>query len=168
MHSDERDIERQVNWRWVAEARLAALRMQGLPDETRRESALIARTTMLALTAYSTPMGLSPITSARRHAEDLAALHPTGNGIALHCAALLFFFDWVDGKEYYNLGLPQEFWSFGEALLSAVAFDPRPRFDLGDPAGSSREVEEWMERRANRIRDLLALVSGGKSSQESE
>lgn len=149
-----------VNWRWIADARLAALRVQALPDETRLEAVTIARTSMLALTAYITPIGHSPIEPARRLALDLSEPYPALESTALHCAALLFFFDVIEGKEYHNIGLPDEFWRFGDLLLSEVRFPRWPHFSTSQLRSDEKEAHMWLAARADRVRRALAAVAG--------
>lgn len=160
MHNDLDCVE--VDWRWIAEARLAAMRMQSRPYEVRREAVTIARTAMVTLTAYNTPLGHSPIMLARRLAKDLAMPYSEVEETALHCAALLFFFDWIEGKEYHDIGLPQEFWRFGELMLSQVGSDHRPFFSTDRDGANRKEVEGWLIGRADRARRALAAVAGDR------
>lgn len=147
------------DWRWIAEARRAAMRMQSLPDEARRDAVTIARTAMLALTAYNTPLGHSPLAYARQLAFDLAKPYSAVEVTALHCAALLFFFDWIEGKEYHDIGLPAEFWRFGEVMLNRTGFDHRPSFNTADFGADQKEADVWLVERANRVRRALAAVA---------
>lgn len=152
----------EADWRWIADARLAAMRMQSLPDERRREAVTIARTAMLTLTAYNTPLGHSPLMLARQLANDLAKPYSVVEETALHCAALLFFFDWIEGKEYHDIGLPPEFWRFGELMLSRMGFDHRPFFNTNGPGATRSEAEGWLVERADRARRALAAVAGDR------
>lgn len=113
---DGQSAEQVIDWRWVAQARLAALRMQSMSDEARMQAVLVARTTMTALTADHTPIGRSPLIAARALAEELAEAYPSFEASAFHCASLLFFFDLIDAKYYHDIGLPPEFWFRGSRL----------------------------------------------------
>lgn len=154
------------SWRWVAEARLAAMRLQSLPEEARLEAVTVARTTMLALTAYRTPIGQSPIPWARQLARDLADPYSDLEATALHCAGLLFFFDLIESKEYHDLGLPWEFWQFGDLMMGGIGFHHRPFFTTERPGADGSEAEAWLIERADRVRRALAAVAGHPSPSE--
>ncbi|MEJ1922506.1 hypothetical protein [Microbacterium sp. KHB019] len=149
-----------TNWRWVAEARLAAMQMQSLPDSARVEAVTVARTTMLTLTAYHTPIGHSPILGARDLANALAAPYPGLEATAAHCVALLFFFGPIESKEYSDIGLPWEFWRFGDLMLSGIGFDHRPLFTTDRTGAHEKEAQPWLVMRANKVRGALAAVAG--------
>ncbi|AKV87171.1 hypothetical protein AKG07_13695 [Microbacterium sp. CGR1] len=153
----------ELSWRWVADARLAAMRMQALPEETRREAVTIARTTMLTLTAYTTPIGWSPISQARQLAQELAEPYSDLEATPFHCAALLFFFDLIDSKYYHDLGLPWEFWHFGDLMMDGIGFHHRPRFSMERPDADGSEAQAWLIERANRVRRALETVAGHPS-----
>lgn len=149
-----------IDWRWIAAARLAAMRMQSLPQEARTEAVTIARTTMLALTAYRTPIGRSPIMLARDLAKNLAEPYPYLEATAAHCASLLFFFDSIESKEYHNIGLPWEFWRFGDLVLTGIGFDHRPFFTTERSASLEEEADAWLITRADKVHRALAAVAG--------
>lgn len=149
-----------VDWRWIAEARLAAMQMQALSEVRRKEAVTIARTVMLALTAYSTPIGRSPLMPARDLARDLAKPYSVLEATALHCAALLFFFDLIEAKEYHDIGLPQEFWHFGGIVLNGIGLDHRPMFGTDWSSNHVKEGDAWVVARADRVRRALAAIAG--------
>ncbi|WP_292836854.1 hypothetical protein [Microbacterium sp.] len=160
MTAEDNPASQAIDWHWVAEARLAAMRMQSLPEARRVEAVTIARTTMLALTAYRTPIGHSPIPRARDLAEDLAAPYPYLEATAAHCVGLLFFFDSIESKEYHNIGLPWEFWRFGELMLSGIGFNHRPFFTTARSGVYDEEADAWVVDRADQVRQALAAVAG--------
>ena len=166
MNLDSQSAEQVIDWRWVAQARLAALRMQSISDEARMQAALVARTTMIALTADHTPIGRSPLVTARTFAEELAEAYPAFEASAFHCASLLFFFDLIDAKYYHDIGLPPEFWSFGDLVSEGIGFHPRPPFSAIRATGAEGEADEWVVERADRVRRALALIAGGAWSKD--
>ncbi len=165
MNLDGQSAEQVIDWRWVAQARLAALRMQSMSDEARMQAVLVARTTMTALTADHTPIGRSPLIAARALAEELAEAYPSFEASAFHCASLLFFFDLVDAKYYHDIGLPPEFWSFGDLVSAGIGPHPRPHLDTIRGAETEAEVDEWLIERADMARRALALIAGGEWSK---